>query len=153
MYFGKVVEETNRIVELDKERQLRNSKRRGRGWLGVDVATSPSLEALFMKRLLMTNAKIGADGVGAFLVSIASDSPLLQNQTSDCRAIDTTFNMNGIIQLRDHIVNDRGNPIADGREFVSEIKTRVEGEQLSLTLESANGIKRFVYVKLGKLPL
>jgi len=148
----KVQEKTDGIVELDKERQLRKANRKGRGWLGVDVATSPSLEASFKKRLSASTTNAAVDGVGAFLTSIAPASPLLQNQQSD-GTIDTTSNVNGSIQLGDRIVNVGGNSIADGRAFVRDMKKRVEGEQLSLTIENANGTKRFVYVKLDKLPL
>lgn len=41
-----VKESTDLIVELDKERQLRLIKRKGRGWLGVEVATSYLEESL-----------------------------------------------------------------------------------------------------------
>merc|ERR1712194_236183 len=106
----KVKEKTDSIVELDKEQQLRNNNRKGRGWLGVDVTTSLSLEASFKKRL-----------------------------SSEDAAIDITSNVNGSVHLGDRIVNVGGNTIADGREFVNDMKTRVEGERLSLMIENAHG--------------
>ena len=37
--------------------------------------------------------------------------------------------------------------------FVKEMKARVEGENLSLTLEDEGGERRVVYVTLGQIPL
>ena len=142
-----VKESTDSIVELDKERRLRSAKRKGRGFLGVEVATSSYLEASFRKRLSVSNTNNEGGGVGAFLTSIATDSPLFHS------AIDTTSITNGNINIGDRIVNVGGNPIANGREFVSDMKKRVEGEQLSLTVENVDREKKVVYVTLGRIPL
>ena len=140
----KVKESAGSIVELDKERQLRNAKRKGRGYLGVDVATS-SLEESLRQRLVGRSAGAGADkgGVGVFVTSIAADSPLLQN------SIDTASVTQGNVR----IINVGGNSIKNGTEFISEMKKRVEGEQLSLTVENVQGERRVLYVTLGRIPL
>eukprot|EP00581_Thalassiosira_minuscula_P016197 CAMPEP_0183731376 /NCGR_PEP_ID=MMETSP0737-20130205/35244_1 /TAXON_ID=385413 /ORGANISM="Thalassiosira miniscula, Strain CCMP1093" /LENGTH=530 /DNA_ID=CAMNT_0025964089 /DNA_START=371 /DNA_END=1963 /DNA_ORIENTATION=- len=143
-----VKENAEGIVELDRERRLRSAKRKGRGWLGADVATASSLEDSFRKRLSAKATSSEEDGVfGAFLTSIAVESPLSNS------SIATTSITNGNINLGDRIVNVGGNPIANGQEFVSEMKKRVEGEQLTLTVENVEGEKRVVYVTLGRIPL
>ena len=59
----------------------------------------------------------------------------------------------GILVVGERIVNVGGTSIANGNEFVIEMKTRVEGEQLSLTVANNKGKKRIVYVTLGRIPL
>lgn len=151
----------DKIVELDKDRQTKRLGKMGRGWLGVEVATS-SLEESLKQRLTGSSAKNADDEgatTGAFVTSIAADSPLLQSQddesaaTDSMRTIETTSINNGNIHLGDRIINVGGNSIANGKEFVVEMKKRVEGEQLSLTVENVESEKRVVYVVLGKVPL
>ncbi|KAL9183129.1 hypothetical protein ACHAXT_004916 [Thalassiosira profunda] len=145
-----VKESADSIIEMDKERRLRTANRKGRGWLGVNVAVTP-LEDFFRKRL---SAKNDADAVGAFVTSISADSPLLQSvDDSSAAPIDTTTITDGNIYLGDRIVNVGGNLVANGKAFIGEMKKRVEGEQLSLTVENAEGEKRVLYVELGKIPI
>lgn len=147
-----VKEGTSKIVDLDKQRQLRNAKRKGRGWLGVDVVMG-YLEGSLQKRL-GSNA-VGEDGVGAFVTSVADESPLLQSQDeeSTTSALQTTTMTDGAIRLGDRIVNVGGNSIQNGQEFASEMKKRVEGEQISLTVENVKGERRVLYATLGRIPL
>ena len=147
-----VKEGTSKIVDLDKQRQLRNAKRKGRGWLGVDVVMG-YLEGSLQKRL-GSNA-VGDDGVGAFVTSVADESPLLQSQDeeSTTSALQTTTMTDGAIRLGDRIVNVGGNSIQNGQEFASEMKKRVEGEQISLTVENVKGERRVLYATLGRIPL
>ncbi len=148
-------ERTDLIVELEKERQLRLSKRKGRGWLGVEVATS-SLEESLRKRLL-GDSPSNADwvGKGAFVMAVAINSPLFQDQagTSLTSAINAASLADGSIKIGDRIINVGGSDIANGKEFANEMKKRVEGEQITLTVENVEGDKRVVYVALGKIPL
>lgn len=141
-----VKEATDKIVELDKERQLQKAKRKGRGWLGINVATS-SLEESLRKRLS------GNEKDGAFVTSIAPNSPLLQKDDSRGNTLEITTITNGNIRLGDRIVNVGGTSIVNGDEFVKEMKQRVDGEQLSLTLADRNGDKRVIYVTLKSVPL
>jgi len=133
-----VKEATDRIIDLDKERQLQSTNRKGRGWLGIDVALS-NLEDTLKKRLSDTDS----DACGAFVTAINAKSPLLNQQDIS----------NDSIHVGERIVNVGGTSIANGNEFVIEMKTRVEGEQLSLTVENKKGKKRVVYVTLGRIPL
>jgi len=142
---------SDRIVELDKERQLRKMQRKGRGWLGIEVATS-SLEISLRERLPgYLRSKADETFPGAFITAIVPDSPIVNNE-DDCK-VSTTSITSGSIRLGDRIINVGGCNIADGQGFVNEMKRRVEGEQLSLTIETVDGEKKIVYVTLGRFPL
>mmetsp|Transcript_8809 Transcript_8809/g.16382 ORF Transcript_8809/g.16382 Transcript_8809/m.16382 type:complete len:575 (-) Transcript_8809:141-1865(-) len=148
-----VKESTDIIIDLDKERRSRNTNRKGRGWLGADVATG-ALEASFRQRLAVSSTMTyDEDGVGAFLTALSVGSPLLEKPDGHEKSIETTSIANGNIRLGDRVVNVGGNQIANGNEFVSEMKRRVEGEQLSLTVQNTDGEKRVEYVTLGRIPL
>ncbi|KAL7528786.1 hypothetical protein ACHAXR_002632, partial [Thalassiosira sp. AJA248-18] len=144
-----VKESTDNIVELDKQRQLRNAKRKGRGWLGVDVAKA-SLEESLKKRFTARGDK---GDIGAFVTSIAADSPLYKDQDESGTSIGITTITDGNIHLGDRIINVGGNAIANGGDFITDMKQRVEGEQLTLTVQDVKGEKRVVYVTLGRIPL
>lgn len=155
-----VKDSTDSIIEIDKERQLQSTNRKGRGWLGVEVAVS-SLEDSLKQRLSARNANSADEerNVGAFVTAINANSPLLQqgeneaDSTITTSKVDTTSVKNGNIHVGERIVNVGGTSIANGREFVVEMKQRVEGENLSLTVENKDGEKKVVYVTLGRIPL
>ena len=118
------------------------------------MATS-SLEGSLKHRLsrsIISEAEDG--GVGAFKTSVPVDSPLLKNQdgSATTSTIDTTSIRNGIIHVGDCIINVGGTSITNGQEVVIEMKKRVDGEQLMLTVENVEGEKRVIYVTLGKIP-
>ena len=146
-----VKESADKIIELDKQRRLRTAKRKGRGWLGAAVATS-SLEESLRKRLLSSSTlkqnKNSDHVVGAFITSIDTKSPL-QSQ----KDISATSITNGNVEIGDRIVSVGGNAIENADAFVKEIKGRVEGENISLTIENVGGERRVVYVTLGQIPL
>jgi len=133
-----VKEATDRIIDLDKERQLQSTNRKGRGWLGIDVALS-NLEESLKKRLYSDD--IDSDACGAFVTAINAKSPLLNQQDI----------LKNSIHVGERIVNVGGTSVANGNEFVIEMKKRVEGEQLSMTVANNKDEKRVVYVTLGSL--
>lgn len=144
-----VKESADKIIELDKQRRLRSAKRKGRGWLGAAVATS-SLEQSLRKRLLSISFeqnKNSGQEVGAFITSIDTKSPLTEEGVS------ITSITNGNVEIGDRIVSVGGNAIENAEAFVTEMKGRVEGENLSLTIENVGGERRVVYVTLGQIPL
>jgi S1-C subfamily serine protease len=141
-----VRENTEDIIELDKERMNRSANRKGRGWLGIDVAVD-SLELSLQKRLTVKRKE--GSSVGAFVTNISPDSPLMQSKST----FDTTTMTNGAIEIGDRIINLGGNEITNGSDLVRELKKRVEGEQIALTVENKEGEKRVVYVSLGKMPI
>ncbi len=145
---------SDRIVELDKERLLQKVQRKGRGWLGIQVATS-SLEKSLHKWLSGSFGSKSEDYFhGAFVTAIVANSPLLKNGDGVTSNIVTTTSITGgNIQLGDRIINVGGSNIANCQAFVDEMKRRVEGEQLSLTVETTEGEKKIVYVTLGRIPL
>jgi S1-C subfamily serine protease len=157
-----VKDSTDKIIELDKQKRLRSAKRKGRGWLGISVATS-ALEESLRNRLLKDNKSSGNKVVGTFITAIAPKSPfMLQQQQEEEEAerdlpplvpVATTNFTNGTVEIGDRIVSVGGNPIENANAFLQEMKGRVEGENLSLTLEREGGDRRVVYVTLGQIPL
>ena len=144
-----IKESSNKIIELDKELQLRKAKRKGRGWLGVNVALGAFEESLKKRLPASLPASAGKEGVvGAFVTSIAANSPLVQDKFN--ATLDTTSVVNG---MGDRIINVGGKDIASGADFASEMKQRVDGEQLSLTVQDKFGEKRVLYVTLSSLPI
>lgn len=141
-----VRESTENIIDMDKEKYNRRSNRKGRGWLGVDVALE-SLESSLRKRVVTEVDRECC--VGAFVTSIASDSPLKQSESR----IEVTAINNGKVSLGDRIIYFGGNEISNGSDLVKELKGRVEGEQITLTVEGKDKEKRVVYVTLGKMPI
>lgn len=155
-----VKESTDKIIELDKQRRLRSAKRKGRGWLGVSVATS-ALEESLRNRLLKDNKSSDNKVVGTFITAISPKSPFLLQQQGEAGGRDppppvpvaTTNFTNGNVEIGDRIVSVGGNSIENADAFLQEMKGRVEGENLSLTLEGEGGDRRVVYVTLDQIPL
>ena len=139
-----VRENTEGIIEMDKDRSNYSMNRKGRGWLGVDVALG-SLETILQKQV---NVKDVDSSIGAFITSISSASPLTKPEST----IRITTMSNGITKLGERIINLGGNDITNGFDLVKELKGRVEGEQISMTVVSKDGDRRVVYVTLGKVP-
>jgi S1-C subfamily serine protease len=143
-----VKESTDHILELDKERLLRLTTRKGRGWIGVDVAMN-YLEDSFCKRLV----NVDETGLmGAFVTSIDVNSPLLHTQDSN-DVIKITSVVNGSVAIGDRIIKVGGTDIANGKDFANEMKNRVEGEQITLTVANEDNDTRIIYIKLGRIPL
>jgi len=102
-------------VELDKELQLRLTTRKGRGWLGVDVAMN-YLKDYFCKCLAEAHSSnLDGTGLGAFVTAIDVNSPMLHTQdTSD--TIKITSVVNGSVKIGDRIIKVRGTDTANGIE-------------------------------------
>ena len=50
----------------------------------------------------------------------------------------------------DRVVAIGGRPVAGGEAFRSDMESRVEGEEVALTVEDGSGERRVVYVKLRR---
>eukprot|EP00980_Cylindrotheca_fusiformis_P007598 scaffold1586_cov88-Cylindrotheca_fusiformis.AAC.2 len=116
----------DRMIQKD-----RMTSRRDVGWLGINIAKQP----------------IHKSTTKVYVAEVAKGSPAkfagiqpLQIQT------------NGSIKLGDAIVAVSGNEVTSLDELQAQLKNRVEGEQISLTLENSAGEKRVVYIKLGQKP-
>jgi S1-C subfamily serine protease len=138
-----VRDSTESIIDLDKEKR---STRRRRGWLGIDVALG-SLESSLRKRVGRNGDK---SNIGAFVTSISKDSPLKHQSES---SIEITTTTDGKIQLGDRVINLGGVEISSGMDLVKELKQRVEGEKILITVESNDGEKKVVDVTLSKMPM
>jgi S1-C subfamily serine protease len=116
------------------------------------------LEESLRKRLAGKNPSNADDGTGegAFITAVAANSPLLHNRDGAVvtGAISAASLVNGGgIKIGDRIINVGGRDVANGKDFANEMKKRVEGEQITLTVETGEGDARVVYVTLGRIPL
>jgi len=150
----KVKEYTAGIIDMHKEKtrsqDSTNGRKRGRGWLGIEVATGAFEESL-RKRLPMVHENVEGEVLGAFVTSVDEASSGLYEASDSL--ITPTKVTNGNVVLGDRLVDIGGKPIWNGIDFKNEMKGRVEGERVSLTVENSNGEKRVVYATMGKIPI
>jgi len=133
---------------ISKDRLIKNPGRAVPGWLGADLA-GPDLAATLTKKYLpnMTgdDADDVGDDVGVFISKVKEDSPASSAGLKPLVLSDT-----GSMALGDRIIAVGGRPISSRDDLKEDMKTRVAGEEVSLTIEDAAGERRVVYVKLGK---
>lgn len=144
---GDGVEEVSRDI-IEKDRRGRSKgrgggTRKGRGWLGVDVARG-ALEVALAKRVRARS------DVGAFVTKVSAGSPA----ASQLRPASlSSMNTSGATACAgDRIVDLGGTAVRSAADLERELRNRVEGEQLVLTVEDENGERRVVYVALGSVP-
>ena len=121
------------------------------------------MEESLRNRLLKDNKSSDNKVVGTFITAIAPKSPFMLQQQQEEEAgrgppppvvqVATTNFTNGNVEMGDRIVSVGGNLIENADAFLQEMKGRVEGENLTLTLEGEGGDRRVVYVTLGQIPL
>lgn len=119
----------DQIIQQDKN----CAKRGNKGWLGVSIVQQPISVGNSTKSKKNWVANVDKGSPAKF----GGIQPL---QIQD----------NGTIKLGDAIVAVAGNDVSSFAEFQAELQDRVKGEQISLTLEDADGEKRVVYITLGQ---
>ncbi len=112
---------------------------------------SGAFEESLRKRLPMVHECVEGEVLGAFVTSVDEASFEIY-EAIDSLIIPTNVT-NGNVILGDRLVDIGGKPIWNGNDFKNEMKERVEGERVALTVENSQGEKRVVYVKLGKIPI
>jgi S1-C subfamily serine protease len=78
---------------------------------------------------------------------VEPDSPAGRAGIVPIRILET-----GVVELGDAIVAVAGNDVSTWEELQNQLKDRVTGENVALTLENANGQRRVVYVVLEDNP-
>lgn len=131
-----------------EEHQLRtNPGRAARGWLGADLAGS-ALSDVLAKKYVPDDGRGEREGagVGAFLSAVEAGSPAADAGLRPLRISDGA----STVTVGDRVVAIGGRPVADGEAFRSDMESRVEGEEVALTVEDGSGERRVVYVKLRR---
>lgn len=124
---------------LDADRMTRGTKKRG--WLGLEVVEDASLANALCKKV-KSNSN---ENMGAFVMKVKDGSPAE-------KAGIVPLNSNGAIQVGDRIVAIGGKMIDGPLDLVQDVRTRVEGEQINLTVENSKGDRRVLYISLEKMP-
>ena len=124
---------------LDADRMTRGTKKRG--WLGLEVVEDASLANALCKKV-KSNSN---EHMGAFVMKVKAGSPAE-------KAGIVPLNSNGAIQVGDRIVAIGGKMIDGPLDLVQDVRTRVEGEQINLTVENSKGDRRVLYISLEKMP-
>ena len=60
--------------------------------------------------------------------------------------------MPGRVDTGDRIVAVNGNNVSNALDLKCETKSRIVGEQITITVENTNGERRVTYVTLGEKP-
>ena len=114
------------VTDMIRTDRVKRGVRPNRGFLGVAVA------------------KMALPKKGLWVVRVADDSPAAAAGIKPLRIEET-----GVVTLGDSIVAVSGNFVNDFDAFQAEMETRVRGEEISVTVEDAEGERRVVYVKLN----
>jgi S1-C subfamily serine protease len=138
-FWGEVMD----VIEDDRiEERLKRSEGGGRkrGWLGLKIVLDESLKDALFKRMGMEKKE------GLFVMKVDEDSPAL-----DAGVVPLDMK-DGKVNIGDRIIAVNGNMIEDSKDLKREIKDRVVGEKVTLTVEDAKGERRVVYITLKEKP-
>lgn len=121
------------VDRIIREDRVRSGERPDRGWLGVSVLSRMgSNSTLFEKN---------------WVVDVEPGSPAEEAGIRPIKIADKVR-----LELGDAIVNVGGNNVQTFDELRCELVKRVSGEQVTLTVENAEGERRVVYATLGTRP-
>lgn len=116
------------------------NRRRRRGWLGVKVVSDERLEMSFKRQLRGQSC----DDDGVVILEVEENSPASNKGI-------VPVNMDGFkVKIGDRIVAVSGNKIQTSRDLAKELKNKVVGEKISLTVEDIHRDRRVVYITLGE---
>ncbi len=133
------------LIEDDRiDQRLKNSKGkdgiRKRGWLGLKIVLDSNLETAL-------NRRIGDDNIeGVYVMSVDDSSPAREAGVVPLNMID------GSVEIGDRIVAVNGQLIADSKDLKREIKDRIVGEKITMTVVDSKGEKRVVYITMKEKP-
>jgi S1-C subfamily serine protease len=125
---------------MDNEVLAFENRRRRRGWLGVKVVSDERLEMSFKRQLRGQSCDV--DGV--VILEVEENSPASNKGIVPVK-------MDGVkVKIGDRIVAVSGNKIQSSRDLAKELKNKVVGEKISLTVEDIHRDRRVVYITLGE---
>ena len=148
-----VREKSDIIIEKDRLTSSPSKSRPSRGWLGIEVVVDSSLDEMLRKKLIarshggLTNVGLKQ---GVFVLNVKQGSAASR---VGIKGLTFSSDQSGVIDIGDRIVGIGGRVIENRRDLEYDIKSRVEGEQLSITVENAEGNRRVLYVTLDRKAL
>jgi len=141
-----VREKSDVIIDKDRLTISSSMKRRpSRGWLGIEIVVDNAVDKVLRQKLQCT-----IKDSGILVLQVKPDSPAQQ-----AGILGLTFSSGnmGVVDIGDRIIAVAGRTIENRRDLENDLKSRVEGEKLSITLENAQGDRRVVYIMLQRKPL
>ena len=139
----------DRLVEEDLEGIVRVGGKK-RGWLGASMVEKGGIVDALWKKMDATftedegNKKNTGSKEGVFVMTVNDGSPAQEAGIEPLQYLDGGAR----VQVGDRIVAVGGNIVNDTEGLMKDLKSRVEGEKVSFTLENRNGVRRVVYVTL-----
>lgn len=148
-----ILREVEEVVYTDRDRRATNeyeenaSLRRPKGWLGVEIVQNEALISALCKRVKVNKGVMKQDATcsGVFVENVKKNSPAIE-----AGIVPLTFE-NGQIQVGDRIVAINGQLMHKPKDLLDDMRSRIEGEQLTLTIENMKGDRKVVYVVLSRL--
>jgi S1-C subfamily serine protease len=138
--FWRDVEDILHKDRMNNEVLAFENRRRKRGWLGVKVVSDERLEMSFKRQLRGQSC----DGDGVVILEVEDNSPASNKGIVPVK-------MDGVkVRIGDRIVAVSGNKVQNSRDLAKELKNKVVGEKISLTVEDIHRDRRVVYVTLGE---
>lgn len=138
--FWKDVEDILHKDRMNNEVLAFENKRRKRGWLGVKVVSDERLEMSFKRQLRGQSC----DGDGVVILEVEDNSPASNKGIVPVK-------MDGVkVRIGDRIVAVSGNKVQNSRDLAKELRNKIVGEKISLTVEDIHRDRRVVYVTLGE---
>eukprot|EP00978_Attheya_sp_CCMP212_P020583 scaffold59105_cov43-Attheya_sp.AAC.2 len=130
-------------IMIQKDR-VQTYKRPSPGYLGISVAGDSLAKSLQLK-LKFGSKSVENEGLGLFVTGVADDSPAANLGMTQLEITKEE----GRVILGDRIVAVGSKIVSTRSDLEEDMKARVEGEQISLTLEDPKGGRRVVYLTLG----
>jgi S1-C subfamily serine protease len=127
-----------------------NGGKRKRGSLGIEILLDKMLQSQLMKRVeqqkksASTSSASTDDTSGVFITKVNKNSPADKAQMKPSTIDKSTSR----IAIGDRIIAINSNMISSQEQLYNDLKTRVVGEKLSITLEDGIGERRIVYVEI-----
>jgi len=130
------------IDDMISNDRVANNPGRGAapGWLGADLASSALSAALIQKYYPDLDAK----GGGVFISKVQEGSPAALAGLTPL-----TMNSSGTVVVGDRIKAICGREVSSRDDLIQDVKSRVSGEEIALTIVGGTGQARVIYVKLA----
>ena len=125
---------------ISNDRIANNPGRAAPGWLGADLA-SPALAATLIQKYY---PDLKGKDAGVFISNVQDGSPAALAGLTPL-----TINSNGSIVVGDRIKAIGGREVSSRDDLKEDMKKRIVGEEVALTVVDGAGQGRVIYVKLA----
>ena len=137
------------LIEADLETVVRVGGRK-RGWLGASLVEKEGLADALWRKMKMTSGDDFTSGKsknrgGVFVLEVKDGSPAQKAGIESLQYVG-----DGKVQIGDRIIAVGGNIVKDSIELTKDLKSRIVGEKISVTVEDRCGERRIVYITLGE---